>query len=95
VKEALRDTLERTLRSLLEARGDAGPPPDFALEVPKNPDHGDFACNAAMLLAKRLGRPPRDIAQALVEALLAESEIVAAAEVAGPGFVNVRLRGAR
>jgi len=95
VKEALRETLERTMRALLEAKGDEGPLPEFALEVPKNPDHGDFACNAAMMLAKRLRQPPRNIAQQLVEALEAEAEIVASAEVAGPGFVNVRLRGAR
>ena len=69
MKEALREILERSLRALLEEQGDAGPLPEFALEVPKNPDHGDFACNAALLLAKRFGESPRAIAQRLVAAL--------------------------
>jgi len=95
VKEALRDTLERTLRALLDEMGDRGDLPDFTLEVPKNPDHGDFACNAALLLAKRLRQPPRAIAERLASQLAALPELVASAEVAGPGFVNLRLRGAR
>jgi len=95
VKEALRDILERSLRDLLDANGDDGPLPDFALEVPKNPDHGDFACNAALLLAKRLGEPPRAIAERLVASLGAAADLVESCEVAGPGFVNIRLSGAR
>jgi arginyl-tRNA synthetase len=95
VKEALRDILERSLRDLLGAHGDDGPLPDFALEVPKNPDHGDFACNAALLLAKRLGEPPRAIAERLVASLAAAADLVESSEVAGPGFVNIRLSGAR
>jgi arginyl-tRNA synthetase len=95
VKEAVRDILERHLRALLDAAGDAGELPEFTLEVPKNPDHGDFACNAALLLAKRLGEPPRAIAARLAAALADASEIVESADVAGPGFVNIRLGGAR
>jgi len=95
VKEALRDTLERSVRALLDESGDRGDLPDFALEVPKNPDHGDFACNAALLLAKRLGQPPRAIAERLAALLAAAPDLVESAEVAGPGFVNVRLGGAR
>jgi arginyl-tRNA synthetase len=95
VKEALRDTLEHSLRALLDAAGDTGPLPDVALEIPKNPDHGDFACNAALVLAKRLGEPPRAIAERLVAALCQAKELVASAEVAGPGFVNIRLRGSQ
>jgi len=95
VKEALRDTLEHCLRALLDAAGDTGPLPEFALEIPKNPDHGDFACNAALVLAKRLGKPPRAIAEGLVPALCEAKQLVASAEVAGPGFVNIRLRGSQ
>jgi arginyl-tRNA synthetase len=95
VKEALREILEHALRALLAERGDSGPLPDFALEVPKNPDHGDFACNAALVLAKRLGEPPRAIAERMVAALAGTTGLVESAEVAGPGFVNVRLSGAR
>jgi arginyl-tRNA synthetase len=62
----------------------------FSVERPKQPQHGDLATNIAMVLAKRIGRSPRDIANALVAAL-AGSRVVRAAEVAGPGFVNVRV----
>ena len=95
MKEALREILERSLRALLAEQGDAGALPDFSLEVPKNPDHGDFACNAALVLAKRLGEPPRAIAERLVAALAGATDLIESADVAGPGFVNVRLSGAR
>jgi arginyl-tRNA synthetase len=62
----------------------------FSVERPKQPQHGDLATNAAMVLAKRIGRPPREIASALVAALEA-SPVVRAAEIAGPGFVNLRV----
>ncbi len=95
MKEALRDILERHLRALLDEHADEGALPEFALEVPKNPDHGDFACNAALLLAKRLGSPPRAIAERLIAALVEAPDLVESAEVAGPGFVNIRLADAR
>lgn len=65
----------------------------FSVEAPRDPKHGDFAVNAAMVLAKRAGKPPRELAAALValvRAVDAKGEIVDL-EVAGPGFVNVRL----
>ncbi|MFW2543989.1 arginine--tRNA ligase [Primorskyibacter sp. 2E107] len=60
------------------------------VEPPRDPLHGDMATNAAMVLAKPAGRKPRDIAEALV-ARLAEDDRVSSAEVAGPGFINLRL----
>ena len=60
------------------------------LERPKNPAHGDFATNVALQLAKRVGRKPRDAAEAIVAALGATPE-VARAEIAGPGFINLTL----
>ena len=95
MKDRLAEELRGALRRLLEAAGDAGEPPEFALEVPRNPEHGDFACNAAMLLARRLGRPPREIAARLVAQLGDAGGLVASAEIAGPGFVNLRLRETR
>jgi arginyl-tRNA synthetase len=62
----------------------------FSVERPKRPEHGDLATNAPMVLTKTLGRPPRVIAEALVRALEG-SAVVASAEVAGPGFVNLRV----
>jgi arginyl-tRNA synthetase len=93
MKERLREALERCVRDLLAAAGDADPPPAFQVEPPREAQHGDFACNAAMLLTKRLRRPPRQIAEELVTRLGDAGGIVASVEVAGPGFLNVRLAG--
>jgi arginyl-tRNA synthetase len=60
------------------------------LERPKNREHGDFATNVALQLAKKLGRKPRDVATAIVEALGKAPEI-ARADIAGPGFINFTL----
>ncbi len=68
-------------------------PPDFVVERPKTREHGDFATNAAMLLAKAARTNPRALAQALVEALPA-SDDVARVEIAGPGFINFHLSSA-
>ncbi len=65
----------------------------WTLERPKRAEHGDLATNVAMALAKRAGQPPRAIAEKLAVAL-AGGDVVAGAEVAGPGFVNLRLRPA-
>ncbi|WP_416907060.1 MAG: arginine--tRNA ligase [Polymorphobacter sp.] len=59
-------------------------------EPPRDPSHGDIATNAAMVLTKQAGRPPREIAAALA-ARLAALDDIEAAEVAGPGFINLRL----
>jgi len=64
--------------------------PDIQLEVPRNPDHGDFSTNIALVLAKKLGMTPRDLAGAVVEKLTA-SEVLEHAETAGPGFINLRI----
>lgn len=58
----------------------------------KEPSHGDFACNVAMVLSKQLGMNPRDLAQGLVEALTPElAKLDSSVEIAGPGFLNFRL----
>ena len=61
-----------------------------AVEPPRDPAHGDMATNAAMVLAKPAGKKPREIADALAE-LLREDPRITAADVAGPGFLNLRL----
>jgi len=63
---------------------------EVTLERPKDPSHGDFATNVAMRTAKQAGRPPRELAEELASKLAALDEIESA-EVAGPGFVNLRL----
>ncbi len=68
---------------------------DIAIELerPKQASHGDFACNAAMQLAKVLMRNPREVAQSILASLPA-SEWVEKSEIAGPGFINVFLKPA-
>jgi arginyl-tRNA synthetase len=61
------------------------------IERPKQAQHGDYACNVAMQLAKPLKRNPRDIASALIAALPASSYI-AKTEIAGAGFINFFLK---
>ena len=67
------------------------------LEVPKVASHGDFALTAAMQLAKPLKKNPRDVANALVQVLSQQAvfqQWVAGMELAGPGFINIRLTAA-
>lgn len=63
---------------------------NVTVEPPRDPLHGDMATNAAMVLAKPAGAKPRDIAEALA-AKLSDDARVSSAEVAGPGFLNLRL----
>jgi arginyl-tRNA synthetase len=68
--------------------------PKVVLERPRDPSHGDIACNIAMQLAKPLKTNPRELATRLVAALLADPKaqgLVESADVAGPGFINLRV----
>ena len=65
--------------------------PAFEVEPPRDPRHGDFAANLALVLARAAGRPPRDVGTAILRHLPAPSEALAGAELAGPGFINLRL----
>jgi arginyl-tRNA synthetase len=84
--EKLQEEIERTLREM-GVEGDVA----VTLERPRNPEHGDWATNVALTLAKRLGRKPREIADELAARLDASAAGVSAVEVAGPGFINFRL----
>ncbi len=71
--------------------------PAVVLERPRDPAHGDIACNIAMQLAKQLKTNPRELANKLVAALLADPAgkgIIESADVAGPGFINLRVAAA-
>jgi len=63
---------------------------EVELERPKDPTHGDFATNVALRTAKEVGRPPRELAQELADKVVGLDE-VESAEVAGPGFLNIRV----
>ncbi|MGD1279803.1 arginine--tRNA ligase [Mycobacterium seoulense] len=65
-------------------------PATVTVERPRNPEHGDYASNLALQLGKKVGANPRELAGWLAEAL-SRADGVASAEVAGPGFINLRL----
>jgi arginyl-tRNA synthetase len=68
--------------------------PTVTLERPRDPAHGDIACNIAMQLAKPLKKNPRELAQALVAAVLAspaKADLIESIDIAGPGFINLRI----
>ncbi len=86
-------TLLELTRSAAGERATEITPDDVTLERPRNRDHGDWASNVAMKLGKRLGLDPRAFAAELATALAA-TDGIAAAEVAGPGFLNITLDAA-
>lgn len=87
----MRDDLTSALRQALTDLG-VEPPADIHLERPARREHGDFSSNVALASAKRVGRPPRDLAADVAERLnAAPPPHVRSVEVAGPGFVNFRL----
>jgi len=91
-KQALLDALRQAIQDV--SPGTAVP---AAFESPKQAAHGDLAVTAAMQLAKPLKKNPREVAQALVEALGRQpacTRFVDAMEIAGPGFINLRLSAA-
>ncbi len=72
----------------------SGLTPTITLERPRDPSHGDIACNLAMQLAKPLKKNPRELAQALVDGVLSQpgrEELISSADIAGPGFINLRV----
>jgi arginyl-tRNA synthetase len=83
--------LHLVLRATAQLQADGLLPPDagsdFAIERTRSREHGDFACNAAMVLAKAARRKPRELAEALVAALPPAAQ-VAKVQIAGPGFIN-------
>ena len=91
MKQALSTTLEHAVAAIL-ARADGSDVnvPEIQLEVPRNPEHGDFSTNVALVLAKQMKMAPRDLAAAIV-AELQTSDLLTQADTAGPGFINLRI----
>lgn len=88
-----KELLEALSGALAQVEPNAPPAPLF--ESPKHASHGDLACTAAMAMARALKKNPREVASALVEALKQQPAVerwVDALEIAGPGFINLRLK---
>jgi arginyl-tRNA synthetase len=88
--DALRAELTRAAHALGAPDGT-----EPVLERPRDPSFGDWATNLAMVLAKPLGRKPRDLAQQIVDSIDRQAAGIASADIAGPGFINFRLDAAR
>ncbi len=95
---AQKEQIAALIRTALAETIAASGAPDVALplidlERPRQADHGDLACSVAMQLARKLGTNPRALAQSLADALARPdaAQLIEAVEVAGPGFLNLRL----
>ena len=88
----LAELLKTTAAAVLAEHGldTAALPETVAIERPRNPEHGDYATNLALQLGKKVGANPRELAGWLAEALT-KADGIAGADVAGPGFVNLRI----
>jgi arginyl-tRNA synthetase len=94
--EQLSDSIVHALTALSDRgalRLADGVPGTVVVERPKSREHGDYATNVALQLAKKAGLPPRELAGLLAEEL-AKRDGIASAEIAGPGFLNVRVEAA-
>ncbi|MDO5700698.1 MAG: arginine--tRNA ligase [Bowdeniella nasicola] len=90
LSELIRDTLAAAVSAGEITLDEADIPAEVTVERPRQREHGDWASNIAMRLAKKAGCAPRDMAAVLAERL-ADVEDIASVEVAGPGFLNIRL----
>lgn len=85
MKDVIREAVSEALNSLGITET------DFAIEHPTDLSHGDYACNVALIVAKQVGKSPKEVAEGLRVALVDQIEYVAKIEVAGPGFLNFHL----
>ncbi len=91
IRKAIDEALEQTKK---EGILDFDVIPEYVIEEPREKEHGDFASNVAMLLARQAKKAPRAIAEAIASKLSAENTYIESAEVAGAGFINFRLNPA-
>ena len=87
VKERVREIVARAVRKAVPEAQEV----DFQIEPPRQAEHGDFAVNAALVLAKAAKTSPRKLAQAIVERIEDEEKLFERIEIAGPGFLNIKL----
>lgn len=92
--EELSKTIKKSLESLISAKKIAvNDVPEIKIERPKSKDHGDYASNIALMVAKPAGVNPREVAQLLVDEL-SKNSAFKKVEIAGPGFLNFTLESA-
>ena len=89
VRQAVEEALARCAAD--GALEEAAPPDGHQISVPKHEAHGDFSSNIALVLASRMGKKPREVAELIAQRLEA-SQLFSKVEVAGPGFINMFVR---
>lgn len=94
--EQLQQSIKNALQAAVEKSGlvEAGTQFNIHLETPKDKANGDFATNLAMQLTKLAKKPPRAIAESILEHLNTENTEIEKMEIAGPGFINITVRKA-
>lgn len=93
MKQQVKAVIDATLASL-KAAGQLSfeSIPNYNVEVPKDPTHGDWSCNVAMVAGKATGKKPPELAELIIKNLVDANGIVVSIEKAGPGFLNLRLK---
>lgn len=90
----MKERLSAVIEKVLEDIGITGP--SFKLNYPENPEHGDFSCNVAMVYAKQLGLVPKVLAEKIIvelkKTLDGDLNFVESVSVAGPGFINFKIK---
>jgi arginyl-tRNA synthetase len=90
VEEEVRSLIAKALAAAAPELGLSGDLPEVELSRPRQKEHGDYATNVALVVASKAGRPPREVAELIVRRV-PTSPPIRSAEVAGPGFINIRL----
>lgn len=83
--------IKEYILTLLKETIDFDDASQIKVDIPKDPSHGDLSTNAALVLSKKLGKKPRDLAIELSDSLKYDNEIIESISIAGPGFINFKL----
>jgi arginyl-tRNA synthetase len=89
MRQKIRKVIDDTLAALRSRELCSSETPTYSVASPRHQDHGDWSCNVAMLLSRSEGKKPQAIARLIVDNLVDADGVVAKADVAGPGFVNI------
>ncbi|MGE4319392.1 MAG: arginine--tRNA ligase [Deferribacterales bacterium] len=89
MKQILQNLLDEALTEIMKSEGIESDIPEYTIETPNNPDHGDFATNIAMKSAKIFRKKPMDIAEKITETV--KHPLIKSAEAVMPGFINFRI----
>lgn len=93
IRAGIKEALEKSLRKAAQNNElNISEVPDIMLEAPREKEHGEFATNVAMILAREAKKAPRQIAEIIVTNMDRENTYIDSIEVAGPGFINFKLK---